>query len=102
MDAVIYPRRLPECRFDIVNELHKSGRADRCGACGKAFTAARRLKSVARIKHIDLNGVEYDWTWPLCRKCTREDMQSGSVRVRLECEACAELALLVAPLGGTA
>ena len=102
MEAAIYPCRLAECHLDIINDLHKSGRADKCSGCGKPFNAARKLKFVARATHIGNHGGVHAWAWPLCRKCAREDMRSGRVRVRLKREAYAELALWVAPAGGAA
>lgn len=102
MDAAIYPYRLAECNIEIANELHKSGRADKCAGCGKLFNAARQLKSVARLSYISNDGSMHAWSWPLCRKCAREDIQTGGVHARLKREACAELALLVAAPGGVA
>ena len=102
MDTVVYPQPLPECRIEIADNLHQSGRAEKCGACGKPFTAARTLSSVARIRHINPDGVQHAWTWPLCRKCTRDDKHDGSVRMRLADEVHAEPRLMLAPAGGVA
>lgn len=100
MDLAIYPYSLTACTRDIADGLHKAGRADKCGGCGKPFTAARKLKFVSRARHINIQGVQYDWSWPLCRKCARENLRTGSVHERLQREAYAELVLLaVTPLG---
>lgn len=103
MDAAIYPAPLAECDHEILDDLRTAGRADKCGGCGKPFTAARKLKSVARVRHVGLRGVMHDWSFPLCRKCTQENLDaSGSVHQRLQRQAFAELLLLATAPGGNA
>jgi hypothetical protein len=103
MDAAIYPALLAECDHEILDNLRTTGRADKCGGCGKPFTTARKLKSVARVRHVGVRGVMHDWTCPLCRKCTHENLDaSGGVHQRLQRQAFAELLLLVATPGGEA
>jgi len=102
MDTAIYPAPLSECDHEILDAIRTAGRADKCAGCGKPFTAARKLKSVSRVTHIGDHGGVHAWSWPLCRKCAREDIQTGGVHAHLKREACAELALLVAAPGGVA
>lgn len=100
MDTAIYPYRLTACKRDIADGLSTDGRADKCGGCSKPFTVVRELKFIFRVTHIDTQGIQHAWSWPLCRKCARENLSGGSVHDELQRQAFDELFLLMATHGG--
>ncbi len=77
----------------LAAELIRDGCGDRCGECGKPFTAVRKFRGIGRVTHLSpLDGMLYSMAWLLCGRCTGAMRANGNqVSDRLIAEARAAL-----------
>ncbi len=63
----------------LAAELIREGYGDRCGECGKPFTAVRKFRGIGRVTHLSpLSGMLYSTAWLLCGRCTGAMRANGN------------------------
>lgn len=87
MDAMNFSEPLEEVGLELIEELRKQGKADKCGSCGKPFNHARKWRLIKRLLvYLPGHGV-FSWTALLCGKCEfdfRHDNREAIDRINRE------------------